>query len=261
MQLNFRQYSAKGQPLLILHGLFGSLTNWGSISKQLAESYAVYGVDLRNHGESPHADGLNYQVMAEDVRQLMGQLGIVDSYLIGHSMGGKVAMQLALSHPDLVRKLIVVDIAPVTYPSTADGYLHVLTGMESLDLNSLNNRAEAEQHLSGFISDKATRKFVMTNLVRSEAGKYSWRLNLPAIRQHYDRLREKPDGSSVFVKPVLFVKGALSNYIQPRNEEEILELFPNATVKIILQAGHWLHAEKPKAFQKIALDFLSRTEE
>lgn len=261
MSLNYRQYSSEGKPLLILHGLFGSLSNWGWHSKQLAESFAVYAVDLRNHGDSFHAPELNYQVMAEDVRQLMAQLGIKSCYMIGHSMGGKVAMQLALSYPQLIEKLIVVDIAPVAYSATADGHLNVMAGMDALDLEKLHSRAEAEQQLEAFIPDESTRKFVLTNLSRKDDGHYRWRLNLSAIEAHYDRLREKPIGDKPFVGPVLFVKGALSDYIQEQHTAEIIKLFPAASVKIIMQAGHWLHAEKPQALQKIALDFLQATKD
>jgi len=256
MQLNYRQYSDQGKPLIILHGLFGSLANWGWHCKQLAGSYAVVGVDLRNHGDSPHTNEMSYSLMAEDVKQLMGLLQLDDCLLIGHSMGGKVAMQLALSHPQLVSKLIVVDIAPVTYPDSADGHLSVLAGMQSLDISNLDSRKDAEQQMAKFIEDEATRKFVMMNLVRNSEGQYGWRLNLAAIMQHYGSLREKPLADRPFTKPVLFVKGAESNYIQQRNRAEIMQMFPAATVKIIMHAGHWLHAEKPQAFQTVALGFL-----
>jgi esterase len=259
MQLNFRQYSKHGKPLLILHGLFGSLGNWGWHSRQLAQHYAVYGIDLRNHGQSPHADEISYQLMAEDVRQLMQQLSIEECAMIGHSMGGKVAMQLALTHAELLLSLIVVDIAPVSYPSQADGHLNVIAGMKALDFDRVHSRAEAEQALVKSIEDEATRKFVLTNLIRDDGGRYGWRLNLDAIERQYDNLRKKPPGNEPYVKPTLFVKGALSNYIRAADEAEIKALFPGAEMKIIMQAGHWLHADKPAAFQKIALDFLERT--
>ena len=256
MQLNYRQYSESGVPLLILHGLFGSLGNWGWHSKQFADKFAVIGVDLRNHGESPHVDEMDYPAMAEDVRQLLAALAIDSVYLIGHSMGGKVGMQLALNFPDLVDKLIVVDIAPVTYPASGAGHGDVLDGMRSLDFATIESRAEAESKLTEFIQDEPTRKFILTNLVREEPGRYAWRLNLPAIQNNYDELRQGPCTTSPYSKPVLFVKGAESGYIQARNDAAILDFFPNAKVKTIMQAGHWLHAEKPQAFQKIALDFL-----
>jgi esterase len=261
MQLNYKQYSTQGKPLLVLHGLFGSLANWGWHSKQLASHFAVYAVDLRNHGESPHADAMNYEVMAEDVKQLLQHLQIDSCYMIGHSMGGKVAMQLALTAPELIERLLVVDIAPVTYPAKADGHLGVLAGMKAVDPAAIKNRAEAEQLLEPYIEDEATRRFVLTNLVRQDDGKYKWRLNLLAIEKHYDRLREKPGAGKVFAGPTLFVKGDLSRYLQKKHEPEILEMFPAASVKIIMETGHWLHAEKPQVFQKIALDFFNRDQD
>jgi len=261
MQLNYRQYSTQGKALIILHGLFGSLSNWGWHSKQLAKTFAVYGLDLRNHGDSPHADALNYRVMADDVCEFMRSTAMDRCAFIGHSMGGKVAMQLALSHPELLTRLMVVDIAPVAYPAAAGGQMDVLAGMEAMEVEVLSSRKEAEQRLAATIEDEATRKFVLTNLIRNEDGGYRWRLNLASIRDNYDRLREKPLLGEAFTKPTLFVKGALSNYIQAQNQEEILDLFPRASVKTIMQAGHWLHAERPQAFQKIASDFLSQDED
>ena len=260
MLLNYRQYSSEGEPLLILHGLFGSLSNWGWHSKQLARDFAVYGVDLRNHGDSPHADAMDYQSMAADVKALLAHLGIASCAIIGHSMGGKAAMQLALTEPQLVDKLIVVDIAPVTYTSKADGHLKVMAGMRALNLSMLGSRAEAEEFLEGYIEDEATRKFVVTNIVRDSDGGYRWRLNLDAIENHYDELRNKPVASQPFQGPTLFVRGDESNYVRKKHEAEILELFPQAGVKSIMECGHWLHADKPKVFQKIAHNFLSATD-
>ena len=257
MLLNYRQYSTDGQPLLILHGLFGSLSNWGWHSKQLARHFAVYGVDLRNHGDSPHADAMDYPTMAADVKVLLDHLGIQRCAIIGHSMGGKVAMQLALSEPQLVDKLVVVDIAPVTYPSKADGHEKVMAGMRALDLSLLGSRNEAEEFLEDYIEDEATRKFVLTNIVRDKDGAYGWRLNLDAIEQHYDDLRKKPVASQPYEGPTLFVRGDESNYVRKKHEAEILELFPNAGVKSIMECGHWLHADKPKVFQNIVLNFLT----
>jgi esterase len=170
-------------------------------------------------------------------------------------MGGKVAMEVALSSPELVDKLLVVDIAPVKYIDKADGHMAVMAGMNALDLASLKSRADAEEQLAAFIDEEATRKFVVTNLAFSADTGFSWRLNLPVIEANYNRLRESPGVEGPFDKPTLFVKGELSKYIQAKHEARILELFPNAGVKIISEAGHWLHADKPKAFQKVARNF------
>ncbi|MFK7864609.1 MAG: alpha/beta fold hydrolase [Pseudohongiellaceae bacterium] len=257
MRLHFKKYSEQGQPLLVLHGLFGSQSNWGGHCKQLAEQFSVIGVDLRNHGESGHDHEHNYQVMAQDISELMHTLSIDSAYFLGHSMGGKVAMELALTQPELVAKLLVVDIAPVLYTDKADDHMRVMAGMNALNLAALSSRTEAEQKLAGYIDDEATRKFIVTNLVRSGDSGFAWRLNLPVIEANYDRLREKPSSGTEFNKPTLFVKGELSPYVQSKHEAQILELFPNAGVKIISEAGHWLHADKPQAFQKVAADFFS----
>jgi esterase len=257
MELNYRQYSENGAPVLVLHGLFGSLSNWGWHCKQLAQQYAVYGVDLRNHGDSPHSDQLDYQVMAEDVRQLIVRLGLESCCIVGHSMGGKVAMQLALSFPDLVEKLVIVDIAPVSYPEDADGHMNVLAAMDAVKLGEIKSRTQAEVTLEDYIPEEATRKFLLTNLVRNKKGSFEWRLDKDSIRKNYANLRAELIATMSFLKPVLFVKGSLSPYIKPEHEAQIKELFPAASVKLLMDAGHWLHAEQPQALQKILLKFLS----
>ena len=257
MELNYRQYSENGAPVLVLHGLFGSLSNWGWHCKQLAQQYAVYGVDLRNHGDSPHSDQLDYQVMAEDVRQLIVRLGLESCCIVGHSMGGKVAMQLALSFPDLIEKLVIVDIAPVSYPEDADGHMNVLAAMDAVKLGEIKSRTQAEVTIEDYIPQEATRKFLLTNLVRNKEGLFEWRLDKDSIRKNYANLRAEIIATMSFLKPVLFIKGSLSPYIKPEHEAQIKELFPAASVKLLMDAGHWLHAEKPQALQKILLKFLS----
>lgn len=257
MELNYRQYSEVGTPVLVLHGLFGSLSNWGWHCKQLAQQYAVYGVDLRNHGDSPHSDLLDYQVMAEDVRQLISRLGLKSCCIVGHSMGGKVAMQLALRFPDLVEKLVIVDIAPVSYAEDADGHMNVLAAMDAVKLIEIKSRTEAEVTLEDYISEEALRKFVLTNLARNKEGLFEWRLHKDSIRENYANLRAELITTMNFSKPVLFVKGSLSPYIKSEHEAQIKELFPAASVKLIMNAGHWLHVEQPQALQKILLKFLS----
>ena len=257
MELNYRQYSENGAPVLVLHGLFGSLSNWGWHCKQLAQQYAVYGVDLRNHGDSPHSDQLDYQVMADDVRQLIVRLGLESCCIVGHSMGGKVAMQLALSFPDLIEKLVIVDIAPVSYPEDADGHMNVLAAMDAVKLGEIKSRTQAEVTIEDYIPQEVTRKFLLTNLVRNKEGSFEWRLDKDSIRKNYANLRAELIATMSFLKPVLFIKGSLSPYIKPEHEAQIKELFPAASVKLLMDAGHWLHAEKPQALQKILLKFLS----
>lgn len=257
MQLNFKQYSSQGPALIILHGLFGSLNNWGWHSKELATGFAVYGLDLRNHGASPHSDEMSYQAMAADVLEFMDQQQIAHAAVIGHSMGGKVAMQLALTAADRIDRLLVVDIAPVNYPANSGGHQEVFAGMESIDLATLRSRSEADSQLVKFVEEAGVRQFLLTNLIKNENSGYHWRLNLSALKAGYGDLRTMPENNKPFTKDTLFVKGELSNYIIEANQAEIARLFPNAKVKLIMGAGHWLHAEKPQLFNKIALNFLS----
>lgn len=253
MKLNFKQYSDDGEPLIILHGLFGSLSNWGAQSSQLATDFSVYGLDLRNHGGSPHSDNMNYTVMAEDVIEFMDDHGIERCHLLGHSMGGKTAMQAALSAPQRIDRLVVADIAPVHYRGQHDS---ILDGLDAIDLSSIKSRNEADKVLAEYVPDELVRQFLLTNLVRSKEGDFSWRINLPVLKQNYDRLREAPASEGVFEGPTLFVKGASSNYIQEKHRDAILARFPNAKTKVIMHTGHWLHAEKPQTFYRIVHGFL-----
>ena len=257
MQLNFRQYSSSGDPLLVMHGLFGSLGNWGWHSKQLSEDYTVYGVDLRNHGQSPHSDALSYPLMAQDMLAFMDREGIDSASLIGHSMGGKVAMQMALLAPERVDKLVVVDIAPVDYGGPTD-HTDVIAGMEAVAAAKPKKRTEADALLAEHIAEEGVRQFIMTNLVREQGGQYSWRLNLAAIKANYDLLRRRPEGDGPFEGEVLFIKGANSDYIKADYRDSILALFPASQVKVIMDAGHWVHAEKPEVLLRIVREFLGQ---
>ncbi|MCY4265394.1 MAG: alpha/beta fold hydrolase [Gammaproteobacteria bacterium] len=260
VRLAFRQYSDSGPALLVLHGLFGSHTNWGWHNRHLASNHAVFGLDLRNHGDSPHSNLLNYPVMAEDIRQFMAQQGLGQCAILGHSMGGKVAMQLALETPHLVNRLVVVDIAPAGYPQSADGHQRIISGLRSLDLASLSSRGEADIQLGKVIEDSSTRQFLLTNLVRNRRGVsgYQWRLNLDAIESSYQNLRSWSSPGKPFDGPCLFIKGGNSDYIKPQHKNEILNQFPSAEIKIITGAGHWVHAEKPRTLHRVVADFLNQ---
>ncbi|MCB1671246.1 MAG: alpha/beta fold hydrolase [Gammaproteobacteria bacterium] len=259
MRLNFRQFSEAGPPLLVLHGLFGNLRNWSWHAAELASEFSVYGLDLRNHGESPHTDSMSYAEMAGDVLEFLESRALADVNLLGHSMGGKVAMQLALGSPQRVRRLLVADIAPVAYAEERGDHENVFQGLLAVDPGSLASRAEAEEVLSAHISEFAVVKFLASNLVR-EAHGYRWRFNLKALHANYARLREGVVADGVFENPTLFIKGALSNYITQQDWPRIQLLFPAARIKTMMGAGHWLHAEKPQVFYKLARDFFTAEE-
>ncbi|MBT8146963.1 MAG: alpha/beta fold hydrolase [Gammaproteobacteria bacterium] len=255
MELNFTQFSDTGKPLIILHGLFGNLKNWNWQARELAADFSVYALDLRNHGESPHSNAMDYQVMADDVLEFIESNALEEVYLLGHSMGGKVAMQLALDNPHRVNKLLVADIAPVAYGEERGDHENVFDGLMAVDVAELQSRGEAEAALAPHVAEPAVRQFLVSNLVKDERGGYRWRFNLSVLYHSYDRLREGVIDSGIFDKPVLFVKGDNSNYIEKEDWPAIERLFPAARIKTVMGAGHWLHAEKPKVFYKLARDF------
>ena len=240
-----------------MHGMFGSLSNLGVIGRVLAVKYKVIAVDLRNHGESPHSLEMNYPCMANDVIELMDDLAIPQATLLGHSMGGKIAMQIALNHPNRVNKLIVADIAPVTYKPDRHG--GVLEGLQALSETRPASRKQADQLLSAYVEENSVRAFLLKNLVKEEDGRFSLRLYMEGIiGNYYDTLTLAPTGK-LFSGPTLFIKGADSAYIQDKHRDEVLLLFPQVQLKVIANTGHWLHAEKPDTFNKIVLDFLEQT--
>jgi len=257
MQLNFRQYSSVGDPLIILHGLFGSLKNWSWQARQLAEHFTVYGLDLRNHGESPHADEMSYPTMADDVLQFLDEHSVNQVRVLGHSMGGKVAMQLAGAYPDYVHSLVVADIAPVAYDPSRGDHENIFTALTTLDIKHLNSRGEADEKLAVMIADPAVRQFLAANLVRSDEQGFCWRFNLSVLENEYDKLRAAPEINHPYPGPVLFIRGEYSSYVQEADREKILQLFPAAKVKTVAGAGHWLHAEQPQMVNNLVQNFFS----
>lgn len=253
VKLNAKEYSSTGEPLLILHGLLGSLGNWGWHSRRLAEDFAVTGLDLRNHGDSPHSDEMNYPAMAADVQTYLDDHDIERCHVLGHSMGGKVAMQLALTAPARINRLVVADIAPVVYPSEHDS---IFQGLAAVDLRSINSRADADAVLAEYVDDEQVRQFLLASLLRNPGAGFQWRFNLAALRDNYINVRARPDGTP-FDGPTLFVKGGLSTYILDEYEADISALFPHAVIETIPHTGHWLHAEKPETFYHIVQDFLT----
>lgn len=259
-ELNFR-ITGDGPPLILLHGLFGSLDNLGGISRRLQDQWQVHALDQRNHGNSPHTDTMDYPAMADDVLAYMDARGLDKAAILGHSMGGKTAMQVALSAPERVERIIVADIAPVTYHARHDV---VLEGLNSVDLASIRTRQEADEVLAGYVEEPGVRQFLLKNLVRvaedernDYPGLYRWRLNLPVIEKSYPKLALAPEGDGPFEGPVLFIKGADSAYIQEKHRDDIRRRFPNADLRIMTGTGHWLHAEKPDSFAALCRRFLT----
>ena len=253
MQLNFKTFG-QGEPIIILHGLFGMLDNWQTIAKKLADTHTVFIVDQRNHGRSPHVEEHTYAGMADDLLQFMQDQFIQKAHILGHSMGGKTAMHFALNHPDQVDKLIVVDIAPKTYPN---GHDEIFAALQSLKLNELESRKEIDEQLSNFISETGVRQFLMKNIERSRENGYALKMNLPVIYRDYPTILQEPELDDPFEGETLFIRGAKSRYVKDEDVLNILEFFPNARLETILDAGHWVHAERPQELLDLVKDFLA----
>lgn len=253
MYLFFRE-SGQGQSMIILHGLFGSSDNWFTLAKTFSELYKVYLIDQRNHGQSPHSSEFNYKLLTEDLEDFLSTHAIVDPIVMGHSMGGKTAMNLAVKRPGLISKLIVVDIVPKSYPVHHD---HILDGMDAIDLERISSRIEADQILSQNISEPDVRQFLLKNLSRKSTGGFEWKINLKAIENHIEEIGEGMQYLGKFDKPTLFIKGARSNYYAPGDEAMIKSIFPQAIFSTI-DTGHWVQAEKPIEFADAVIQFLTK---
>ncbi|AYQ32682.1 alpha/beta fold hydrolase [Runella sp. SP2] len=252
MQLFFRQVGT-GQPLVILHGLFGSCDNWLTISKVIAEQgFSVYAVDQRNHGRSPHAPSHTYPELAADLHDFLQQNNIENPILVGHSMGGKTVMQYAMLYPDTFSKLVVVDIAPKSYPVH---HAEILKGLSAVPLTEIQNRNEAEAILSQYEPSPSVRQFLLKNLYRNEEGVFAWRINLPVINQYIELIGADLENTQTIRTPTLFIRGAESRYIKDTDFWTIQTLFPNVTLDTIENAGHWVQAEQPEAFVKSLMNF------
>ena len=252
--LNYTEYgeAAADRPsLFIVHGLYGSGRNWGVIAKRLSDNRHVVTVDMRNHGSSPHHDTHSYPEMAQDLAEVITHLGgPVD--ICGHSMGGKAVMMLALTRPELLRRVIVADIAPVTYGHTQQMFIDAMRGV---DLTQIERRSDAEAQLATAGVERALQSFFTQSL--DVPGK-RWRLNLDALEAEMPKIIGWPDDvSGQFAGPTLFLSGGASDYVQPEHREAIKALFPQARFAKIPGAGHWLHAEKPREFEATLRIFLN----
>lgn len=261
VELNYR-ITGEGDPLIVLHGLFGSLDNLGGIARRLEDGWQIHALDLRNHGNSPHTDEMTYPAMADDVVAYMDARDIEKASILGHSMGGKVAMQVALAYPERVSSVIAADIAPVGYEPRHDS---ILEGMNSLDLTGVTTRREADKQLAAHVEIPGVRQFLLKNLERipeaeqtDDQHRFRWRLNLPAIDACYANIAAAPQGHGPYDGPVLLIKGGDSPYIQRQHQDTIRSLFPAVELRIIEGTGHWLHAEKPDTFAALCRRFLTQ---
>ena len=250
MKLHYRKYG-EGQPLIILHGLFGSSDNWQTLGKKFAENFEVYLVDQRNHGHSPKSNEFNYQLLSDDLYNLIRDLELENIILVGHSMGGKTVMTFAQKYPEFIEKLIVVDIGPKAYP------MHhniILEGLNSLDLSIIKSRGQADKQLSIFIEDNGVKQFLLKNLFWVEKGQLGWRINIPVLEDKMPNIIAAiPD--KIVETPTLFIRGEKSNYIAEDDFQNIYDQFPNSEIETIYDAGHWVHAENPFSFYNMIIDF------
>jgi len=252
MRLNF-QVQGDGFPLIILHGFLGSLDNWRSVSKRLSVSYKIYNVDLRNHGQSPHDEIMSYPIMGDDLREFLDEHQIFEADMLGHSMGGKVAMQFALEHPARVAKLIVVDIAPKDYPPSQRSLLQALRDVK---LQTFRSFGEIDAALAPAVRSPVLRQFLLKNLAR-DAGTFRWKISLDALIKNYDELTKNIVVREPFNKPTLFIRGGQSKYIQDEDLTIIKQLFPQAEISTIPNAGHWVHSDASSEFLQIVNGFLA----
>jgi len=248
----FYRTRGDGPPLVMLHGLFGSADNLGGLARAMENDFRMVMVDHRNHGRSPHAPTNSYGEMAEDIFDVMDREGIDKAHVFGHSMGGKVAMQMALLAPERIDRMVVGDISPVAYSRHHDA---ILKGMAEVAKAAPQDRAGAEAILAPYVREADVLSFLLTNWRRASDGIWRWRLNFDAIRDDYDSIVAGVDGDPVDT-PVLFLRGGESDYVTAEHRDTILRLFPKATVRTVEGAGHWLHAEKPELVARVITRFL-----
>ena len=254
MKLHYRIVGEEGFPLVILHGLFGFSDNWQTHAKKLSSYFKVILVDLRNHGHSPWSDAFSYSLMVEDLSELLSSLHIQKCILLGHSMGGKVAMHFAQEYPEKLEKVIIVDIGIKSYPLH---HQHILEGIHAIDTDKLTNRKEAEDILVKHIDSDGVRQFLLKNLYWKEKGKLAWRMNIESLEKHMEEILSAVPNETVKT-PTLFIRGELSNYILDEDFNDIEEIFPDSSLITIENAGHWVHAEEPDRFINEVLNFTLR---
>lgn len=245
LNLNYKKYGERGRNVVILHGLLGTFDNWQSIANHLSSFCKVYSLDQRNHGRSPHTDEMNYELLAYDVINFLEFHQLKDVVLIGHSMGGKVAMLVALERPDLISTLVVVDIAPKNYKG---GHEVILEAMNNVPLHQTQSRKAIEDFVCQTIKSKAVVQFILKNLSRNTDNTFHWKCNLDSITKNYHLLMAFPEINTKFHKSTYFIKGELSDYISENDVELCKQIFSLAKFITIKNATHWVHADNPKDF-------------
>lgn len=255
-KIHYQIYSDKTDKpwVMLIHGLFGNLDNLSALRRLLTDQYQVLAIDLLDHGQSSFSQSFSFTQNAQSIVELINSLKIEQITLVGHSLGGKVAMQIALDNPQLVRELIVLDIAPVKYESR---HALVFTGLQSVPLASLTSRKEAEQALGVHVKEKPTLQFLLKSLYNQD-GKWRWRFNLELLHRDYQKLTAAIESQKTYQGPVLFIKGGLSDYLLLAHRPAVVKLFPNSQSKVIANTGHWLHAEKPEVCAQLMLNFLNK---
>lgn len=254
MELNFKVYGDSGPELVILHGLFGTLDNWATLAKQFAATHKVYAIDQRNHGKSPHADEFSYELVAQDLFEFFETHSIYTANILGHSMGGKTAMQFTEMYPESVERLILVDISPKRYEPSHNT---IIQALQSMPISEIGSRGEADELLAASISDVGVRQFLLKNLTRATDG-FRWKMNLPSLVANYEHIIGSVELSSDFDRPVLAIRGGNSNYVDEADIEQFNEVYSHFAIETVADAGHWVHAEKPKELFEIVSEFLSQ---
>ncbi len=257
MKLFYRHFGDGGQPVVILHGLFGISDNWVTIGRRLGEKYDVFIPDQRNHGQSPHSDTFNYYALVDDLYEFIEDHGLTNPVVIGHSMGGKVAMNFALEHPSKADKLVVVDMSVREYKARKQ-HIEIIEALLSVDMSKVKSRAEVEKLVSEKVESPRIIQFVMKNLYRVNNNTFAWRINIKGIYENLEDIFLGIESSYTFDKPALFIKGELSDYILDEDYDLIGKYFPKAQFHTIKGATHWVHAEKPDELCDVVDRFLEK---
>ena len=248
----FSRKVGEGQPFVVLHGVFGSSDNLFTVCKKIAEAgFEVHTLDARNHGQSPRSEVFNYEVMAADLNEYLGENNIINPIIMGHSMGGKTVMTFAQTYTNF-SKLIIVDIAPRFYPTHHD---HILAGLAAIDLSKITNRKDAEDIFSNYVSDFGEKQFILKNLYRTEDGGFDWRINIPVISKEIYQIGGEIVLDKKVEKPTLLIRGSESSYVTDADFELFKSAFVNAELLTIEGANHWVHAIKPQEFIEAIIKF------